>query len=108
VLIVAVMLVGDNPALFRRYRQQTVTLDRAVANEEEIRTILEKMLNARVHVVHVQKLDLVDDTTVVDVRYELNKSDNTDHSGANDRSSALAAQQFALEDSPSAYASVRS
>jgi hypothetical protein len=107
VLIVIVMLVGDNPALFRRYRQQTITLDRAVANEGEIRAILERMLNARVHVVHVQKLDLVDDTTVVDVRYELNKGGDIAPTGT-DRSSALATQTFAADDSPSAYAGARS
>lgn len=70
-LILAVLLVGDHPALFRRYRLQCVTLDRAYADETELRQVLEGMLGARVHRVSVQKLDLVNDSTVVEVRYQL-------------------------------------
>jgi len=70
-LILAVLFVGDHPALFRRYRLQCVTLDRAYADETELRQVLEGMLGARVHRVSVQKLDLVNDSTVVEVRYQL-------------------------------------
>jgi hypothetical protein len=70
-LILAVLFVGDHPALFRRYRLQCVTLDRAYADEPELRQVLEGMLGARVHRVSVQKLDLVNDSTVVEVRYQL-------------------------------------
>lgn len=70
-LILAVLLVGDHQALFRRYRLQCVTLDRAYADETELRQVLEGMLGARVHRVSVQKLDLVNDSTVVEVRYQL-------------------------------------
>ena len=106
VLIVVVMLIGDNPALFRRYRQQTVTLDRAVANESEIRAILEKMLDARVHVVHVQKLDLVDDTTVVDVRYELHRGSGVVPK-APEVSKGSDLERLAAGDSPSLYVGSR-
>lgn len=70
-LILAVLFVGDHPALFRRYRLQCVTLDRAYADETELRQVLEGMLGARVHRVSVQRLDLVNDSTVVEVRYQL-------------------------------------
>ena len=70
-LILAVIFVGDHPALFARYRLQCVTLDRAYPDETELRQVLEGMLGARVHRVSVQKLDLVNDSTVVEVRYQL-------------------------------------
>lgn len=70
-LVFAVMAIGDHPGLLRRYRQQTIRLDRAVADEIELRAELEQLLGARVHRVTVQHLDLVNDTTLVDVRYQL-------------------------------------
>jgi hypothetical protein len=77
VLIVLVMFVGDNPRLFRNYRQQTVVLDRAIADERELVTHLEDMLDARVHRVSVQRLDVVNDTTIVDVRYQIGAERST-------------------------------
>lgn len=73
VLILAVMFVGDHPGLFRRYRQQVVVLDRAEPDEQALRERLEELLGARVHGVTVQQLDLVDDTTTVEVRYALDR-----------------------------------
>ena len=70
-LIVVVLFVGDNPRLFKRYRQQTVQLDTAYADETKLRLELERMLGAIVHKVTVQHLDLVNDTTLVDVRYQI-------------------------------------
>ena len=71
-LILLVLFVGDNPHLFRRYRQQTVVLDTAHTDEAVLRATLERMLNAKVHRVTVQHLDLVNDSTLVDVRYQVN------------------------------------
>lgn len=71
VLLVAVLFVGDHPGLFRRYRQQLITLDRAVTDERELTRELSELLGARVHGVSTLKLDLVNDITVVDVRFEL-------------------------------------
>jgi len=70
-LIVAVVYFGDNPRLFRSYRQQTVVLDAAFADESALIAHLEGLLGARVHGVRVQSLDLVNDTTLVDVRYQV-------------------------------------
>ena len=70
-LIVAVVYFGDNPRLFRSYRQQTVVLDAAMPDEPALIAHLEGLLGARVHGVHVRSLDLVNDTTVVDVRYQV-------------------------------------
>lgn len=68
-LILVALLVGDHPRLLRRYRQQVVVLDHAIADHAALVAHLEQRLGARVHGVTVQRLDLVDDTTVVDVRF---------------------------------------
>ncbi|WP_440710771.1 DUF4956 domain-containing protein [Herbiconiux sp. YIM B11900] len=70
-LILLVMFVGDNPALFRRYRQQSIQLDRAFTDERMLTAHLERMLGAEVKQVQIKHLDLVNDTTLVDVRYRV-------------------------------------
>lgn len=70
VLLVVVMFVGDHPRLFRRARQQTVTLDTAFTDEAALTAHLEAVLGGRVRQVQVKTLDLVNDTTVVDVRFD--------------------------------------
>ena len=77
-LIVVVLFVGDNPRLFAKYRQQTVQLDTAYADETRLRIELERMLGGRVHKVTVQHLDLVNDTTLVDVRYQITRKPPTE------------------------------
>lgn len=69
-LLVAVF-VGDHPRLFARYRTQSVYLDVAYTDETALIERLEDMLGARVHRVSVRRVDLVYDTTLVDVRYQL-------------------------------------
>lgn len=68
-LIVAVMWAADHPALLSRSRHQTVHVDRAIADETALRAELEARLDADVTALTVQHLDLVNDTTLVDVRY---------------------------------------
>jgi hypothetical protein len=69
--MVAVMFVADHPRLLSQYRQQIVTLDAAYTNEAELIRRLERLLCADVRHVVVTRLDLVRDTTTVDVRYRL-------------------------------------
>ena len=69
--MVAVMFVADHPRLLSQYRQQIVTLDAAYTNEAELIRRLERLLCAEVRHVVVTRLDLVRDTTTVDVRYRL-------------------------------------
>ena len=69
--MVAVMYVADHPRLLSQYRQQIVTLDAAYTNEAELIRRLERLLCADVRHVVVTRLDLVRDTTTVDVRYRL-------------------------------------
>ncbi|WP_395245413.1 DUF4956 domain-containing protein [Agromyces sp. MMS24-K17] len=70
-LVLAVLAIGDHPRLFRRSRQQLVMVARAVADEQELAAHLESVLGGRVLRVRVEELDLVDDTTRVDVRFEV-------------------------------------
>ncbi|GIG41327.1 DUF4956 domain-containing protein [Cellulomonas phragmiteti] len=74
-LVVGVMAVGDSPRLLRRYRSQTVVLDQAFTSEPALVAHLEHLLDAHVHAVDVQRLDLVNDTTCVEVRYALHHDD---------------------------------
>jgi hypothetical protein len=68
-LLVVVMYLGDHPRLLRHYRHQIMVLDSAVTDQVALVAQLEQLLGARVHVATVQRLDLVNETTVVDVRY---------------------------------------
>ncbi|MEO3769986.1 DUF4956 domain-containing protein [Micromonospora sp. B9E7] len=70
-LIVAVMFVGDHRRLLRHYRHQIMVLDSAVTDQVALVAQLEQLLNARVHNAIVQRLDMVNETTVVDVRYSV-------------------------------------
>ena len=69
--ILVALFIGDHPRLFAKTRIQTVTLDVAYTNEDELKERLESLLGARVRGMKVRRLSLVNDTTVVDVRYDL-------------------------------------
>ncbi|WP_434810830.1 DUF4956 domain-containing protein [Microbacterium sp. bgisy189] len=68
-LIVAVIAIVDSPALLRRSREQALVLDRAYTDETELFDAVERVIGVRPHVVSVRSLDLVSDTTLVDIRY---------------------------------------
>jgi hypothetical protein len=68
-LVIVVMYLGDHPRLFRGYRRQTVVLDEALADETALVARLERLLGARVHAARIERVDLVTETTVVEVRY---------------------------------------
>ncbi|GAA4473103.1 DUF4956 domain-containing protein [Phytohabitans houttuyneae] len=70
-LILAVMYVGDHPRLLRHYRRQVMVLDTAVIDQLALVVQLERILGARVHSASVERVDLVNDTTTVEVRYSL-------------------------------------
>ncbi|MBG0562101.1 DUF4956 domain-containing protein [Actinoplanes aureus] len=68
-LVVAALFVGDHPSLFRRYRNQQLRLDVAYTDEDALRAHLETLLGGRVMGLVVKQVDLVNDSTLVDVRY---------------------------------------
>ena len=68
--LLATLFVGDHGRLLSRYRAQRVNLDRAFTDESAMITHLESLLGARIHRVAVRRIDLVNDTTDVDVCFE--------------------------------------
>jgi len=68
-LILVVMAVVEMLPLLGRYRQQIVVLDTAVTDETELVARLEQLLGTKVHSARPQRIDLINDSTVVDVRY---------------------------------------
>lgn len=69
ILIVAVMYVGDHPRLYPRHRQRSLRLDTAYTDDDALRAHLEVLLGGRVVNLTVRSVDLVNDTTQVEVRY---------------------------------------
>jgi len=69
-LLLLAVLIGDHPRVLRRHQRQELVLDGAVLDRVALVARLEGMLGARVHQVAVQRVDLVNDTTWVDVRFE--------------------------------------
>lgn len=71
VLILGVLWAADHPVLLSRSRHQVVRLDRAVSDEAGLRAELGERLGGTVTALTVQELDLVNDTTLVDVRFRM-------------------------------------
>jgi hypothetical protein len=69
--VLVALFVGDGPWLYARYRVQSMTLDSAYTDERLLIARLEELLGARVHRIKVRRVDLVEATTTVEVRYEL-------------------------------------
>jgi hypothetical protein len=68
-LILLVMALADSPRLFAAHRTAHVVVDRAVTDHGELVAHLEHLLGGRVHSASVERLDLANDTTWVEVRY---------------------------------------
>ncbi|QIK71457.1 DUF4956 domain-containing protein [Propioniciclava coleopterorum] len=66
--LVGALAVIDHPRVLRGYTRQVVVLDRALADPTALRARLESQLGATVLGFSVQRLDLVNDTTTVEVR----------------------------------------
>ena len=72
-LVVASLWLGDHPRLASRNRHQVIMIDHAIAGEAELAAHLADLLGAEIRNLEVQRLDLVNDTTLVDVRYRLTR-----------------------------------
>lgn len=71
-VIVGVVYIADHPNLYPRYRQQNMVIDRAFTDEALLVAHLQALLSAKkIHQVRVRKVDLVHDTTSLEVRYEV-------------------------------------
>ncbi len=69
--ILITLFIGDHPRLFTGHRTQTITLDAAYPDERAATAKLETLLGAEVTRLRIKRLDLVRDTTVVDVCFKL-------------------------------------
>ena len=74
-LVVASLWISDHPALLRRNRHQVIMIDHAITDETALTAHLTNLLGARIRSIDTQRLDLVNDTTLVDVRYQLHPTD---------------------------------
>ena len=72
--IVATLFIVDHPRLFAGARHQNMTLDSAFTDEVALQAHLEELLGADIKRLKVKKVDLVLDTTSVDVRFRLPES----------------------------------
>lgn len=72
--ILAALYIGDHPQLFARSRNQVITLGRAHTDESALISHVEAVLDAKVYRVKVKRLDLVNDTTTIDVRYRIHSN----------------------------------
>lgn len=68
--LVLIIWIGDHPRLLGHYRSQRMVLDRAFVDERHLTAHLSDLLNAKIRRVAVRSVDMVNDTTVVDVRFE--------------------------------------
>ncbi|WP_437583896.1 DUF4956 domain-containing protein [Paramicrobacterium sp. CJ85] len=75
-LMLLVMFVVDSPHIAPRTRRHTLTLDRAYTDEAALKAHLEETLGRVAHV-EVLDVDLVRDTTLVDVRYSARAPEST-------------------------------
>ena len=71
VALVLATLVVDSTLILGRSGSQQVQFDRAIADEKELRQALEARVGVKVTGVKVIKLDMVNDLTLVDVRYRV-------------------------------------
>lgn len=67
--VLVALFIGGHPKLFAGSRAHNVTLDAAITDEAELRARLEALLGGTVHKMKVRRVDLVNDTTSVDVRF---------------------------------------
>jgi hypothetical protein len=70
--ILVALFIGDHPRIASANQRQVVLLDRAHTDQHALKTELETLLNGKIRRVDVQELDMLRQTTLVDVRYRPN------------------------------------
>ncbi|MCY3578268.1 MAG: DUF4956 domain-containing protein [bacterium] len=71
--LLTAIFIGDHPRMFNRYRNHRMRLDTAFTDEQELIAHLEETLDAHAHRVTIRRVDLVNNTTDVDIRFRLPK-----------------------------------
>ncbi|MGJ9424210.1 DUF4956 domain-containing protein [Nesterenkonia halotolerans] len=95
-LILAMIAIVDSPMLLSRARQQSLRLDRAFTDEASLRAHVEQLLGGTVKVMEVTELDMVNDTTTVDVRWHRPDSSSRVYAPQSDEQSNYAQYQTAV------------
>lgn len=72
-LLLAIMFIVDHPKLMTTLRSQTIIVDRAISNEEELKTYLSTQLGYSIENVSIDELDLINDKTIAKIRYTVTK-----------------------------------
>lgn len=67
--LLGAMWIGDSPSLLSAYRTRTLIVDRAFVSEEALTDYLAPRIAGTIKRVSVIRADLVNDTTLVSVRY---------------------------------------
>lgn len=71
-LVVAVF-VGDHPRVSSINQRQVILLDRVRVDKQELKSELGALLNGHVHRVDIREIDMLKQTTLVDVRFRPNR-----------------------------------
>ena len=74
-LIVTTMAVVDSPAFLSGHRRQVLVVDRTFHDESLLRQHVAQLLGADVRAATVIRTDLINDSTTVDVRYQVARRD---------------------------------
>ncbi len=70
-LILLALAIGDSRTLFGGYDSQQVYFDRVIADPEKLSEAISQSLGIAVIEARIKKLDLVNDLTVVNIRYRV-------------------------------------
>lgn len=79
--MITVMFVVDHQRLMGNAKRTVVTLDRAYVNDVDLHGALGTLFGAEIVHTAVREVDLVRDTTIVDVRYRTQRAARTTRSG---------------------------
>lgn len=73
VLLLIVMFIVDHPKLMTTLRSQTIVVDRAISDEEELKTYLTGQLGYTIENASIDELDLINDKTIAKIRYTISQ-----------------------------------
>lgn len=76
-LLLTIMFIVDHPKLMTTLRSQTIIVDRAISDEEELKTYLSTQLGYSIESVSIDELDLINDKTIAKIRYTVTKLHQT-------------------------------
>ena len=76
-LLLAIMFVVDHSKLMTTLRSQTIIVDRAISDEEELKAYLSTQLGYSIENATIAELDLINDKTTANIRYTVGGSKKT-------------------------------